>query len=232
MQDIGYYFRQALDKGLKALSNDNISDHMDELSWGPDHGGLNYDQELHVQNVAEAVQKVLNELYIDTANDHNTKDTAVRVARMYVTELMAGRYEPEPRVTTFPNITEVDELYTVGPIAIRSLCSHHMMPVTGRAWIGVIPSADKLIGLSKFSRLARWIFARPQIQEEATQQLADLLEKYLDPLGLAVVVKASHMCMTLRGVCDSDAVMTTSVMRGALRERPEARAEFLAFIDR
>ena len=118
-----------------------------------------------------------------------------------------------------------------GPITVRSMCSHHLVPIVGRAWVGVVPGPDSVIGLSKFNRLVDWVFARPQIQEEATVQLADIIEQRCKPLGLAVIVKATHMCMTWRGVRESDeATMTTSVVRGVLRDKPEARAELFSLI--
>jgi GTP cyclohydrolase I len=147
------------------------------------------------------------------------------VAKMYVRELFAGRYSPPPHVTEFPNSKRLDELYTVGPITVRSTCSHHFCPVTGSAWLGVVPGA-RLIGLSKFNRIADWVLSRPQIQEEAVVQLADAVERLIEPRGLGVVIKASHSCMTMRGVKDGGTVMTTSVMRGLLFTDPKTRSEF------
>jgi GTP cyclohydrolase I len=143
---------------------------------------------------------------------------------------MRGRFHPPPDVTSFPNTKRLDELYVVGPITVRSMCSHHLCPVVGRAWCGMV-AGDRLIGLSKFSRLCEHVMARPQIQEEATAQLADAIAEACDnPPGLGVVVQASHSCMTWRGVRENETLMTTSVMRGALRDKPEARAEFLSLI--
>lgn len=176
---------------------------------------------------AAAIRNLMRCLLIDIDGDHNTQETAERVARMYVREVFKGRYEPRPKVTSFPNAKALDELYCTGPITIRSACSHHLVPITGQAWIGIIPG-ERVIGLSKFNRLVEWVAARPQIQEELVVQIADLIEELCAPKGLGVVVKATHMCMTWRGVKESaEAVMTTSVMRGALRDKPEARAEFL-----
>lgn len=181
--------------------------------------------------VAARVLSLLHALCIDVQGDHNTQGTAHRVARMLVREAMRGRFEPPPRMTDFPNVRELDEVYTVGPITVRSMCSHHLVPIVGRAWVGVVPNpTGKVIGLSKFTRLADWVMARPQIQEEATVQLADHLEKLIKPRGLALVVRAEHMCMTWRGVRDQGTEMVTSVMRGIFREKPEARAEVLALI--
>lgn len=180
--------------------------------------------------VQDACKGLLEALGIDL-NDPNVKDTPRRMADMYINELLRGRYTSPPEVTDFPNQRHFDELYTVGPISITSLCSHHFLPFTGNCWIGVLPAQDKpILGLSKFARIAQWIFARPQIQEEATIQLADLLESKCQPQGLGIVVQASHQCMVLRGVKAQDALMTTSVMRGMLRENATLRQEFLGFV--
>lgn len=179
--------------------------------------------------VTTHVSAMLDALVIDTEADHNTRETARRVARMYLREVFAGRYTPRPQLTDFPNAGRLDEIYTVGPVAIRSACSHHLCPVEGSLWCGVIPG-EKVIGLSKFSRLAKWIMARPQIQEEAIVQLADQLEQLIKPKGLAVVMRLRHSCMTWRGVQEHDTTMATSVTRGILREGHAARAEFFAAI--
>lgn len=205
--------------GAAYLGNDSIADFI-----AP--GEL----DLLQKEVEGKVADLLSSLVIDTANDHNSRETAKRVAKMYVREVYAGRYVARPDVTDFPNAKELDQLYTVGPITIRSACSHHMCPIQGQAWVGVIPS-ERVIGLSKFNRLADWIMARPQIQEEAVIQLADLIEDLIKPRGLAVIVKATHTCMTWRGVREHDSTMVTSVMRGLLRDEPAARAEFMALIE-
>lgn len=179
--------------------------------------------------VAGRMQEVLKSLVIDTGRDHNTADTARRVAKMFVDEVFSGRYRPAPEVTTFPNISRLNELMIVGPIAVRSACSHHLCPIMGRVWIGVLPDADSdLIGLSKYARLAEWIMSRPQIQEEAVVMLADELENRIRPDGLAVVMEADHFCMHWRGVRDDQSVMTNSVMRGAFLKDPDLRREFLS----
>lgn len=180
------------------------------------------------QEIQEKAQALLEALVIDTENDPNTKETAKRVAKMFVHEVMRGRYQKAPELTTFPNTKKLDEMMVVGPITVRSMCSHHLVPIIGQCWIGVIPG-DKLLGLSKFGRICDWIMSRPQIQEEATIQLADYIEKILNPAGLAVVVKATHMCMQWRGVKDT-ASMTTSVLRGVMAKNPTAKQEFLEFI--
>lgn len=156
----------------------------------------------------------------------STEQTPARVARMLVHETLAGLYAPPPDVTTFPN-TGLDEVYAVGPITVRSCCAHHFVPIIGQAWVGVLPG-ERLLGLSKFHRLCAWVMARPQMQEEATAQLADLIERTIAPQALAVAVRASHLCCTWRGVCDANQLFTTSVMRGAFRTSESARAEVLA----
>jgi GTP cyclohydrolase I len=180
------------------------------------------------RRIKNSMQDILNELGINCI-DPNTEDTAERIARMYVREIFKGRFEERPKLTAFPNTKKLDQLYTVGGIAIRSTCSHHFAPIIGECFIGVIPG-ESIIGLSKFSRLVDWIVSRPQIQEEMTVQIADEIEKEIQPLGLAVVVKARHYCMIWRGVKETNSIMTTSVMRGFLKENHSARQEFLELI--
>ena len=206
--------------GVRFHANDNIADYLRE-------GEL----ELLQQEVAGKLQGVLRSLVIDVDHDHNTRETAERVARMFVREVFAGRYEAPPPATMFPNAEQLNELMIVGPLRIRSACSHHLCPIMGRAWIGVLPNKDsKLIGLSKYGRLLQWVMSRPQIQEEAVAQAADLLESRLRPDGLAVVLEADHYCMHWRGVKDDDARMVNSVMRGAFLSDPALRREFLALL--
>jgi len=186
-----------------------------------------------LEEVSERMQGVLESLVIDTDNDHNTRDTARRVAKMYVHEIFGGRYTAEPAVTEFPNAARLNELMIIGPVTVRSACSHHLCPIMGKVWIGVMPSAQSnLIGLSKYARLAGWVMSRPQIQEEAVVQLADMLEAKMQPEGLAVIMEAEHFCMHWRGVKDDDALMTNSVMRGAFLKDQALRREFLSLIKR
>ena len=182
--------------------------------------------------VADRAEDLLRALVIDTEADPNTRDTAKRVAKMFVREVFAGRYLPRPDVTEFDGIRHADECFAVGPISIRSCCAHHLVPITGQAWIGVIPNdGATVIGLSKYHRLTHWIMSRPQIQEEAVEQLADELENAIDnPRALAVVVRAKHLCCSWRGVKDDASLMTSSVMRGLFKQDPKARQEFLALI--
>jgi GTP cyclohydrolase I len=181
--------------------------------------------------VEQKLLEVLNTLVIDTENDHNTRETARRVAKMYLSEVFRGRYVPKPDVTEFPNAERLNELMIVGPITVRSACSHHLCPILGKLWIGVMPNEhSNLIGLSKYVRLADWIMSRPQIQEEAVTRLADLLQECLQPDGLAVVMEAEHYCMKWRGVKESDSKMINSVMRGSFLKDPHLRREFLSLL--
>ena len=186
-----------------------------------------------LDEVAEKMQTVLDSMVIDTQNDHNTQDTARRVDKMYLKEVFKGRYVESPEVTEFPNAEHLNELMIVGPITVRSACSHHLCPVIGQIWIGVLPNEHtNVIGLSKYARLAEWIMGRPQIQEEAVVQLADLIQRKTQPDGLAIVMEASHFCMGWRGVKDMDSKMINSVMRGVFLKDANLRREFLALIPR
>jgi GTP cyclohydrolase I len=203
-------------------ANDNIADfieagELDEL----------------LAEVSGKLQGVLESLVIDTDSDHNTQDTARRVAKMFINEVFGGRYTSMPPVTEFPNASHLNELMIIGPITVRSACSHHLCPVIGKVWIGVMPNEhSNLIGLSKYARIANWIMSRPQIQEEAVVQLADLLQEKMQPDGLAVVMEADHYCMHWRGVKDMDAQMVNSVMHGSFLKDPTLRREFLSLIKR
>jgi len=181
--------------------------------------------------VADKLEAVLRSLVIDTENDHNTRDTARRVSRMFINEVFRGRYAPMPSVTEFPNIERLSELMIVGPVTVRSACSHHLCPIIGKLWVGVMPNEHSaLIGLSKYARLVEWVMARPQIQEEAIIQLADLLQNKMHPDGLAIVMKADHYCMQWRGVKDMNSKMVNSVMRGSFLKDANLRREFLALM--
>jgi GTP cyclohydrolase I len=182
--------------------------------------------------VAVKLKGVLEALVIDTESDHNTQDTARRVAKMFVAEVFRGRYVAMPPVTEFPNIERLNELMIVGPVTVRSACSHHLCPIIGRIWVGVMPNEHSaLIGLSKYARLVEWVMARPQIQEEAVIQLADLLQEKMQPDGLAIVMRADHYCMQWRGVKDMDSKMVNSVMRGSFLKNSSLRREFLSLMN-
>jgi GTP cyclohydrolase IA len=207
--------------GKRFHANDNISEFVRDGEIA------------ELQNEIEAkLRDVLKSLVIDTESDHNTQDTAKRVAKMYLHEIFRGRYVAQPSVTEFPNVEHLNELMIVGPITIRSACSHHLCPIIGRVWIGVMPNQhSNLIGLSKYARLAEWVMSRPQIQEEAVTMLANLLQDKIQPDGLALVMEADHFCMHWRGVKDMDSKMINSVMRGSFLKDPNLRREFLALVD-
>jgi len=202
-------------------ANDNIADfiqdgELDELK----------------SEVQSKMQDVLRALVIDTESDHNTNETAKRVAKMFVDEVFAGRYVPMPPVTEFPNVERLNELMIVGPVKVRSACSHHLCPILGRVWIGLLPNEhSNLIGLSKYVRICDWIMSRPQIQEEAVTMLANELQQRVMPDGLAIVMEADHFCMHWRGVKDDQSKMTNSVMRGAFLKDPNLRREFLSLLN-
>jgi GTP cyclohydrolase I len=184
-----------------------------------------------LREVEQKMQGVLDSMVIDTQSDHNTNDTARRIAKMYLTEVFKGRYVAAPATTEFPNAEHLNELMIVGPITVRSACSHHFCPVIGKLWIGILPNEHtNVIGLSKYARMAEWVMGRPQIQEEAVVQLADLIMERTQPDGLAVVMEATHYCMAWRGVKDLDSKMINSVMRGEFLKNPALRREFLALI--
>ncbi len=207
--------------GKRFHANDNIAEFIEpgELA------------ELHAE-VRDRLQGVLDALVIDTESDHNTQDTAKRVAKMFITEVFHGRYVPQPSVTEFPNIERLNELMIVGPVTVRSACSHHLCPIIGKIWVGVMPNEHSaLIGLSKYARLVEWVMGRPQIQEEAIIQLADLLQDKMRPDGLAIIMRADHSCMQWRGVRDMGSKMVNSVMRGTFLKNPNLRREFLALLN-
>jgi GTP cyclohydrolase IA len=209
-------------KKARFHANDNISEFIKP-------GEL----EALVDEVAEKMQAVLESLVIDTDSDHNTKNTSRRVAKMYVQEVFNGRYVEQPTLTKFPNVSRLNELMIIGPITVRSACSHHLCPIMGRIWIGVLPSKESaLIGLSKYSRLTEWVMCRPQIQEEAVVELADMLERKIKPIGVAIVMDADHFCMQWRGVKDRDSKMVNSVMRGAFLKDSNLRREFLSLLEK
>jgi GTP cyclohydrolase IA len=183
--------------------------------------------------VQAKMQEVLRALVIDTESDHNTNETAKRVAKMFIEEVFRGRYVPMPSVTEFPNAERLNELMIVGPITVRSACSHHLCPILGKVWVGLLPNEhSNLIGLSKYARICDWIMSRPQIQEEAVTMLANELQQRVRPDGLAIVMEADHFCMHWRGVKDDKSAMVNSVMRGAFLKDANLRREFLSLLPR
>lgn len=205
--------------GKSFRSNENISGYF----YNPE------EKEALINEVTEKMQAVLESLIIDTNNDHNTLDTARRVAKMFINETMSGRYNFPPSITTFPNASVYDQLYITGPIEVRSLCAHHLQNFTGVAYVGVFPGTN-VIGLSKFNRIVDWFSSRPTIQEELTVQIADEIEKLTKASGVAVIIKANHNCMSSRGVKAHENDFTTSIMRGYLRDDKALRQEFFSLL--
>ena len=203
----------------KHFANDTIYTYLDEN-----------DVQKIEDEVAEAFQGVLKALVINTDDDHNSQDTARRVSKMFVHEIFRGRYYPPPDVTAFPNVKQYDQIYMSGPMSINSTCAHHFQPIAGKAYVGIFPG-NKVIGLSKFNRMVDWIASRPQIQEEMTEQIADMIEKETEAQGVAVVIKAEHFCMTARGVKEHESEMMTSVVRGMFRDEPATKAEFFSLLN-
>lgn len=210
--------QRLIDNGIRFFSNDNISEYIEEREI-----------DKLVDEVAKKMEGVLSSLVIDIEHDHNTQDTAHRVAKMFVKETFSGRFNPAPKITAFPNVTEYDQLYVTGPISIRSTCAHHFQNIVGRAYIGVYPGKN-VIGLSKFNRIADWIASRPQIQEEMTVQIADAVEKETEAAGVAVLIQAEHHCMTHRGVKEHESDMTTAIMRGVFQTDKSLKKEFYDII--
>lgn len=211
--------RRLQEQGVPFMANDNIA------------SAIHSKEEMAklLQEVESKVQSLLESLVIDTENDHNTQGTAHRVAKMYLQEVFKGRYLERPPITDFPNVKKLDEIYTIGPISLRSACSHHFVPIIGNVWVGVLPS-DRVIGISKFNRLVDWVASRPHIQEEFAMVLADTIEELIQPKGLVIVIKAQHLCMTWRGVRETQTHMVNSVVRGVFSTDKGAKAEFFELI--
>ena len=205
--------RRLIEAGAKFTANDNISKY------------INDDEMKALQQEVEAeFQNVLSALVIDTENDHNTRETAKRVAKMWIKETFGGRYKKPPKITAFPNMG-YKSMYTSGPISIKSTCAHHFQNIVGNCWVGIIPNGE-VIGLSKFNRIVHHIAERPQIQEEMTTQIAEALQKYAKTPNVAVLIKAEHHCMTQRGVREHESDMTTAILLGAFDKHAPLKKEF------
>lgn len=178
--------------------------------------------------VAGKVEELLDLLRIDHRNDHNTRETPQRVAKMLVEETLRGRFHAAPGITEFDNVNGYEQLIVTGPIAVRSTCAHHLMPIYGEAYIGIIPSAGgRIIGLSKYDRIVDHFARRFQIQEELVQQIGDYINEQCRPRGLAVRISAVHMCKTHRGVhADHASRMVNAAYFGDMLSSAEFRAEF------
>ena len=180
----------ARDLKLARLCNEALAEPMAEA-----------DREAMIAAAAQKVEELFDVLRIDHRNDHNTRDTPQRVAKMFVEEILQGRYTAPPRITEFDNAQAYDQLIVTGPLEIRSMCAHHLMPIYGHAVIGILPAADgKIIGLSKYDRIVEYFASRLQIQEELVKQIGQYIMDATKPRGLAVRVSAVHMCKTQRGV--------------------------------
>jgi len=182
-----------------------------------------------ISKVEEKFEEIFDLLHFNR-NDPQLEESPHRIAKMYVNEVFSGNYDEQPKITVFPNTKEYDEMVVLGPIQIKSMCSHHWMPFLGNAYVAYIPG-DKVVGISKLVRITKWFMRRPQIQEELTKQIADFVQETLDPLGVAVFIEATHMCMVMRGVEESEnSSMRTSDLRGVFRSKPEVREEFFHLI--
>ncbi|HBF32781.1 MAG TPA: GTP cyclohydrolase [Rhizobium sp.] len=180
-------------------------------------------------DAAVKLEELFDVLRIDHRNDHNMRDTPARVAKMYVEEILRGRFVPPPAITEFDNVEQCDQLIVTGPIDVRSTCAHHLMPIYGECYIGILPSPDgKIIGLSKYDRLVDYFSSRFQIQEELVKQIERHIVETTAPRGLAIRISAVHMCKTHRGIRAShDARMVTTTYYGSLAVDRDLKNEFL-----
>ena len=179
-----------------------------------------------IREATEAFEKVLDTLLIDRETDPNSKGTARRLAKMYFNEIMAGRYEPRPDCTAFPNDSEDRyEGMLVVRSELRSMCSHHHQPVTGVAYIGIL-AAQKLIGLSKYTRIAQWCARRGTLQEELCNDIAREIMRATDSKDVGVYIQAVHGCCENRGIMAHSSLTQTTVLHGAFRSDPAVKKEF------
>jgi GTP cyclohydrolase I len=203
------------DAGIRYWAGDNISE---VLQKG--------DKEELIKDATVAFEGVLDALLIDRHNDPNSQGTARRLAKMYFNEIMAGRYDPIPNATAFPNDSE--ERYS-GMLVVRSelksMCSHHHQPVVGTAYIGII-AAEKLIGLSKYTRIAQWCARRGTLQEELANDIAREIGKATGAEHLGVYIQATHGCCENRGIMAHSSLTQTTVLRGSFKDDPATKKEF------
>ena len=196
-------------------AGDNISEYVDD----------NIKPEL-INEATEAFEKVLDTLLIDRETDPNSKGTARRLAKMYYNEIMAGRYEPAPDATAFPNDSaDRYEGMLVVRSELRSMCSHHHQPVSGVAYIGII-AAEKLIGLSKYTRIAQWCARRGTLQEELANDIAREIQKATGAKDVGVYVEAVHGCCENRGIMAHSSLTQTTVLKGAFKDDQSTKKEF------
>ena len=213
---LGNYLRAKMKRDNKRFwAGDNISDYL--------HEG---DKERLINEATEAFELVLDRLLIDRENDPNSKGTARRLAKMYFNEIMEGRYEPAPDATAFPNDSaDRYEGMLVVRSELRSMCSHHHQPVSGVAYIGII-AAQKLIGLSKYTRIAQWCARRGTLQEELCNDIAREISKATDSENVAVYVQAAHGCCENRGIMAHSSLTQTTVLKGAFNTDGNTKKEF------
>ena len=201
--------------GIRYWAGDNISE---VLQKG--------DKEELIEEATLAFNQVLDALVIDRYNDPNSKGTARRLAKMYFNEIMAGRYDPKPDATAFPNDSEDRyEGMLVVRSELKSMCSHHHQPVTGVAYIGII-AADKLIGLSKYTRIAQWCARRGTLQEELANDIAREIKAATGATNLGVYIQATHGCCENRGIMAHSSLTQTTVLEGSFKHDPGAKKEF------
>lgn len=203
------------DAGARYWAGDNISQFI-----------INNEKQLLIDELTEKFEEVLDSLVIDRENDPNSKDTGRRLAKMYINELMSGRYDPKPNATAFPNHT--DEPYT-GMLVVRSelisMCSHHHQPVKGVAYIGII-AADTLIGLSKYTRIAQWCARRGTLQEELAMDIAREIMAATGSENVGVYIQAQHGCCENRGIMAHSSLTQTTVLKGAFNHDSSTKKEF------
>jgi len=178
-----------------------------------------------IEELEIAFEQVLQSLIIDTKNDPNSMGTAHRLAKMYINEIMGGRYLPDPRITSFPNDGQYDQLIVVRA-DIKSMCSHHHQPVSGVCYIGCLPG-DEVIGLSKYTRVAQHLANRGHLQEELTEMIATRIQKLTKSKGVAVYIKARHGCCENRGILASNSSTQTTVVKGELKSNINLKQEFM-----
>lgn len=201
--------------GKRFWAGDNISAYLHET-----------DKEYLINEATKAFEQVLDALLIDRENDPNSKGTAKRLAKMYFNEIMSGRYDPAPDATAFPNdTTDRYEGMLVIRSELHSMCSHHHQPVTGVAYIGII-AAQKLIGLSKYTRIAQWCARRGTLQEELCNDIAREISRATDSENVGVYLRMTHGCCENRGIMAHDSSTTTSVLKGAFNRDPGTKKEF------
>ena len=202
--------------GLRYWANDNISEVLEEG-----------DKEALIEEAVPAFENVLQKLLIDTKTDPNSQDTARRMAKMYINEIMSGRYDKMPNPSAFPNYIEGGyEGMLVVRSELTSLCSHHHQTVKGVAYIGII-AGPKLLGLSKYTRIAQWCARRGTLQEELNVMIANKIQEITGTDHVGVYVQATHGCCENRGIRAHSSLTQTTVLRGAFKDEPDVRKEFI-----